>query len=272
MNLIDLTCRLDPNDLALVPQDTPDLATIIAPKVEYQPHGTSGRDLMIASFGCTADDLPDSEGPAGEILDRMSTHCGTHVDAPLHSGRFCEGRPARAVSDFALAELYRPGLVLDVRAWAEPGEAIPVHALERAVEKAGREIRDGDAVLIRTGQERYAFGEPRYFAYPGMSGAGTRYLAGLGATILGTDALGWDRPIAAMRKAFQETGDAGQIWDGHYAVKDKEVLIVQQLENLGALPPAGFMVGFFPLKLMGTTAAPARVVAFVANGGRAEAP
>jgi kynurenine formamidase len=35
------------------------------------------------------------------------------------------------------------------------------------------------------------------------------------------------------------------------------------MTNLGALPLSGFMVGFFPIKLAGCSAAPARVVAFV---------
>ncbi|MFD0383707.1 cyclase family protein [Streptomyces stramineus] len=181
----------------------------------------------------------------------------------MHSGSLCEGRPARTMSDIGLEELYRPGMVLDVRPWARPGEAIPVEGLREAIKATGRDIEEGDAVLIRTGQERYSLGEPEYLNYPGMSGEGTRFLTGLGATVLGTDAVGWDRPIPAMRKAFQESGDAGHIWDGHYAIQDKEALIVQQLVNLGALPPAGFMVGFFPLKLTGTSAAPARAVAFL---------
>ncbi|WP_329395604.1 cyclase family protein [Streptomyces melanogenes] len=261
--IVDLTSPLDPHDLDLVPPDMPDLALVIAPKIDYHTHDAWGREFMVASFGCDPDDLPAREGPAGEVMHEISTHCGTHVDAPLHSGRLCEGRPSRTISDISLDELYRPGMVLDVRPWAKPGEAIPVEALEQAVKANGRDIQDGDAILIRTGQERYRLGEPEYFDYPGMSGAGTRYLTGRGATILGTDAIGWDRPIPRMRRAFQETGDAGHIWDGHYAIQDKEALIVQQLVNLGALPPTGFMVGFFPLKLTGTSASPTRAVAFL---------
>ncbi|MBH1935437.1 cyclase family protein [Streptomyces sp. AV19] len=261
--IVDLTSPIDPDDLKHIPANMPDLAQVIAPKVDYQTHDVWGRELMVASFGCDPDDLPGREGPAGEILREISTHCGTHVDAPLHSGRLCEGRPARTISDVSLEELYRPGMVLDVRQWARPGEAISVEALRKAVEAIGRDIEQGDAVLIRTGQERYAIGEPLYFNYPGMSGEGTRYLTGRGATVLGTDAIGWDRPIPAMRRAYQETGDARHIWDGHYAIQDKEALIVQQLVNLAALPPTGFMVGFFPLRLTGTSASPARAVAFV---------
>ena len=96
-----------------------------------------------------------------------------------------------------------------------------------------------------------------------MSREGTLFLANAGAKVLGTDAPGWDRPLPVMRKIFQETGDGKAIWDGHFAIQEKEAFIVQQMHNLAALPSKGFMVGFFPLNLVGTSAAPARAVAFL---------
>jgi kynurenine formamidase len=66
-----------------------------------------------------------------------------------------------------------------------------------------------------------------------------------------------------MRRAFRETGDTKQIWDGHFAGRQREVFIVQQIVNLKSLPAHGFKVGFFPIKLARCSAAPARVVAFV---------
>ena len=96
-----------------------------------------------------------------------------------------------------------------------------------------------------------------------MTREGTLLLAERGAKVLGTDALGWDRPIKVMKDKFQQTRDPADIWDGHLAGRDTEIFIVQQLVNLAALPPAGFKVGFFPLRLARCSAAPARVVAFV---------
>ena len=49
------------------------------------------------------------------------------------------------------------------------------------------------------------------------------------------------------------------------AGREREVFIVQQLTNLAALPPTGFEVGCFPIKLARASAAPARVVAFVSH-------
>jgi kynurenine formamidase len=263
--LIDITRTMDPQNRAIVHESFRALEAVLAPRITYLRPEDGGRDRMTAIFGCSPDDLPDGEGWGEDLLTEMNTHCGTHVDAPLHSGRLVEGRPARTISDIALDELFRPGMVLDVRDWVQPGEAIPIEGLDAAIKATGREIEPGDAVLIRTGQERYTPADREFYFYPGMTGDGTRHLTSRGATVLGTDALAWDRPFPVMKKAFEETGDPAQIWDGHFAIRDKEAFIVQQLTNLGALPLTGFTVGFFPIKLPGTSAAPARAVAFVAD-------
>ncbi|SFB93436.1 Kynurenine formamidase [Nocardioides terrae] len=263
--LVDLSRTLDPANRALMPDAYKPLENIVAPQIHYlRPEG-EGRDRMTAIFGCPPEHLPHGEGWGEDWLTEMNTHCGTHVDAPLHSGNLVEGKPARTISDIDLAELYRPGMVLDVRPWARAGEAVPVEALERAIKATGRDVEEGDALLLRTGQERFDMSQPEFFDYPGMSGDGTRYLTGLGATVLGTDALAWDRPFPVMRAAYEATGDPTEIWDGHFAIADKEAFVIQQLDNLAALPPTGFHVGFFPLKLPGTSASPCRVVAFLDN-------
>jgi kynurenine formamidase len=153
--------------------------------------------------------------------------------------------------------------VLDVRPWAKLGEEITIEMLDAALAATGQKINAGDAVLIRTGQERFTMTDREYYTQPGMSRAGTLHLTRQGATILGTDAVGWDLPFRLMAAKFWATGDNAVLWDGHKAIVEKEAFIVQQLTNLGALPSSGFMVGFFPIKLARCSAAPARVVAFV---------
>lgn len=261
--LVDLTRLMDPANRDRLPENMQSLRTVIAPEIEhYSPDG-KGLERMMTIFGCPAQDLPDGEGWGEDMLHTMNTHCGTHVDAPLHSGRTIEGRPARTISDIGIEELFRPGMVLDLRDHVEPSTGITIDALKAAIQANGKDIEAGDAVLLRTGQERYEMDNPAYYTYPGMTGDGTRFLTGQGATILGTDAMAWDRPFPVMKKAYEDTGDKSQLWDGHFAIRDKEAFIVQQMTNLAALPPHGFTVGFFPLKLPNTSAAPARAIAFL---------
>ncbi|MAE97045.1 MAG: cyclase [Deltaproteobacteria bacterium] len=265
MKLVDLTRLLDARDLERMPEAARAAAAVLVPEVDPIRPEDRGAEIMCALFGCTKEDLPDGEGWGDEQL-RFSSHLGTHVDAPLHYGSTCEGEPSRTITDIELGELYCDGLVLDLRERCEPGRGIGVPALRAAIEETGAEVGPGSAVLLRTGQERYGLSDPGFYLYPGMTREGTLFLAELGAKVLGTDAVGWDRPFLVMRQAFAESGDPGEIWDGHFAGREREVFIVQQLDNLAALPPSGFKVGFFPLKLAACSAAPARVVAFVGEG------
>jgi kynurenine formamidase len=261
MKLVDLTRLLDPSDADRIHPSVRS-ARVLVPKIHYIAPDGEGVDVVCGAYGCGKEDLPDGEGWGSEDL-HIASHLGTHVDAPLHYGSQCEGKPARTISDIDISELYSDAMVLDLRGKAEPGGPITIDALKDALAANGGEITQGSAILLRTGQERYDLSQREFFTYPGMTRESTLFLAGLGAKILGTDALGWDRPINMMKEVFQKTRDKRDIWDGHFAGRDREVFIIQQLVNLAALPPNGFKVAFFPLKLARCSAAPARVVAFV---------
>jgi kynurenine formamidase len=262
MQLIDLTRTLDSKDYARLPEAVKPSSSVLVPRIEYIAPADKGAEVMCQLFGCQREHLPDGEG-WGEERVAINSHIGTHVDAPLHYGSHCEGKPARTIERIDLSELYCDGLVLDLRELATKNQAIEVSALQAALAANGGKPTSGCAILLRTGQEQYDLSDPRWYEYPGMSRAGTLYLAELGAKVLGTDAVGWDRPFGVMRRAFRETGDPKQIWDGHFAGREREVFIVQQLTNLASLPPHSFKVGFFPIKLAHCSAAPARAVAFV---------
>lgn len=262
MKLVDLTRLLDPADIDRLPPERRAGATPLFPLVKHIEPKDEGARVMSQIFGCTPEDLPNGEGWGDEHV-RMSTHLGTHVDAPLHYGSTCEGKPARTISDIELSELYQPAIVLDLRGKCEAGKGITVDALREALAANGARVEPGSAILLRTGQEQYGLADREFFNYPGMTREGTLFLAETGAKILGTDALGWDRPFGVMARVFKETGDRSQIWDGHFAGREREVFIIQQVSNLAAVPPSDFHVGFFPMRLKGCSAAPARVVAFV---------
>jgi kynurenine formamidase len=262
VRLVDLTRLLDASDYERLPEPVRPSATILAPQVEFYGPADRGADAMCAIFNCKREHLPDGEGWGEERL-ALNSHTGTHVDAPLHYGSRCEGKPARTIDEISLEELYCDGLVLDLREFARPLEGVSVEALRRALDANGGPVTPGCAILLRTGMEQYPVSDLRFYGYPGMTREGTLFLANLGAKVLGTDAVGWDRPFLVMRRAFEKSGDSRHIWDGHFAGRDREVFIVQQLENLKSLPPHGFKVGFFPIKLARCSAAPARVVAFV---------
>jgi hypothetical protein len=146
--VIDLTRPIDPAERNLLPAV---VGNIFAPRVRALTPDGDGAIRMSEAFGCPIDELPGGEGWAEEYLDDMNSHCGTHVDAPLHSGVHCEGRPSRRIDEIELGELVRPGHVLDLRAAARPGAAFTCDDLDAAIVAAGVTIGPGDAVLLRTG-------------------------------------------------------------------------------------------------------------------------
>lgn len=259
--LIDITRPLENVDKASFPPKLLPLLRIIAPRIQYIDHA-QGAAIMQALFKCQPTDLPAQEGWAEEDLT-ISSHLGTHVDAPWHYGSTCEGARARTIDEIELQELYADGVVLDMTDKRGTGQAITVNDIKAALQRIGYQIKNGDAVLIRTDHDKYALNDELRYNYPGMTRESTLFLAEQGAKIGGTDATGWDRPFHVMIAAFEKTRDKSEIWDAHYACRDRELIVVQQLANLDKLPPHGFKVGFFPLHLKKCSAAPARVVAFL---------
>lgn len=144
MKLIDLTRTLDPTDLSRLPAPVRPFASVLVPEVDYLAPAEGGRERMCTIFGCDAQDLPDGEG-WGEETFRMSSHAGTHVDAPLHYGSTCEGQTARTITDIAIEELFCDGFVLDLRGRCKPGDGISVDTLEEALRAVGGSVPPGSA-------------------------------------------------------------------------------------------------------------------------------
>lgn len=259
--LIDLTRPLVALDKESLPSALAPLFRIISPEVEFIDH-KAGAKIVAEIFACSEADLPDREGWAEENIN-MSSHLGTHVDAPWHYGSTCAGEPAKTVDQIPLTELYCNAVVLDLTDKRGTGQAINVSDLDAQLKKIGYRIQPGDAVLIRTDHDKYELTDPLRYNYPGLVRESALWLTEQGAKVGGTDALGWDRPFPVMVADWRRTQDKRFIWDAHYAYRQVEFYVVQQLANLDKLPPFGFKVAFFPLKLVGASSAPARVVAFL---------
>jgi kynurenine formamidase len=89
----------------------------------------------------------------------------------------------------------------------------------------------------------------------------TMYLLERGVRLTGTDAWSWDAPFVYTAERYRETGDARLIWEGHKAGRDIGYCHLEKLHNLEALPPHGFMVACFPVKIRGASAGWTRAVA-----------
>lgn len=191
----------------------------------------------------------------------LTTHTGTHMDAPLHYGPLSGGRPAKSIDQVPLEWCYGPGVRLDVR-HVPPGDGITVRHLRDALAAERHELSPGDIVLLWTGADEL-WGSADYLTkYPGLTGEGTRFLVESGVKVIGIDAWGLDRPMQSMIEEYRRTGDSAVLWPAHIYGRTREYLQLEKIANLGALAAGtGFRVACFPVAVGGAGAGWTRVVA-----------
>jgi kynurenine formamidase len=248
--LVDLSTPIAPS-----PEDAPPM---LRTDVEYVSHSQGAAEIE-GLFGVPARLLRDGEGWTRETLT-LGTHNSTHVDAPWHYNSTVAGRPAETIDELPLDWFLAPGVVLDFTG-RENGNAVTAEQLEPALAAAGHELHERDIVLVRTGCDRF-LAEPDYMLRgPGVTAEATRWLFDRGVRVMGIDAWGWDRPLNLQAAEALERDEPGIFWAAHQS--DLPYAQIERLCNLGELPPTGFTVACFPLKVVGASAAPARVVAIV---------
>lgn len=251
MRLVDLSAPIRQS-----PPETPD---ILRTDLEFTGHA-EGASVIEGLLGVPPELLRDREGWATETFTRFGTHNSTHVDAPWHYNSRIGGEPADTIDALPLDWFFGPGVVLDMTAKGE-GERIDVPDVESELERIGHELRERDIVLVRTGRDEHVE-RPDYIALgPAVTADATRWLFERGVRVMGIDAWGWDGPLHIQAQEALERGEPGVFWAAHQC--DLPYSQIERLVNLGELPPTGFQVACFPLKVVGASAAPARVVALV---------
>ena len=209
--------------------------------------------------------LRDGEGWAVERFTSFGTHNSTHLDAPWHYNSRIAGEPAATIDQLPLEWFFAPGVVLDlrhlVRDEGRQGDPATPEHLEAALDAAGHQLRERDIVLVRTGCDRY-IDQPDYLTRGcGVTAAGTRWLWERGVRVMGIDAWGWDEPLDRQARRALELRQQGVFWQAHQA--DLPYSQIERLVGLDRLPPRGFTVACFPLKIERGSGAPARVVAIL---------
>ena len=170
------------------------------------------------------------ECPVNVGAIRLSTHAGSHADAPLHYD--AAGAPAGA---FDLTRFIGPARLVDVRG---VGPLVRPEHLAAALATPVRRL------LLRTyermPQDRW---EPDFTA---IDPAAVELMAAHGVDLIGTDA-------ASLDPATSKTLDA------HMAVRRHGMLIIENLV-LDDVPAGDYELIALPLKLSNMDAAPLRAV------------
>ena len=250
--LIDISAPLR----AGIASDPPGLT----PEIEYQSHAQTAQDLLSFFPGATVDDLPDGEGWASEWV-RLTTHNGTHLDAPYHySATMNGGERAMTIDEVPLEWCLQPAVKLDFRHFPD-GYVATAADVEAELERIGHELSPLEIVVVNTSAgERY--GQDDYVSSGcGMGRDATLYLLDRGVRLTGTDAWSWDAPFVHTAARFAAEQDPSIIWEGHRAGREIGYCHLEKLHDLETLPATGFEISCFPVKVHAASAGWTRAVA-----------
>lgn len=252
---VDLSILLE-NDVITDPP-------FMRPRITYQTHGETLAELQHFFPGVTADQTPDGAGFAAAEWVTLTTHNGTHLDAPYHYHPTMDGgKRAWTIDEVPLDWCFRPGVKLDFRHFAH-GYVATAADVEAELSRIGHTLQPLDIVLVNT-TAGAALGNPDFVNIGcGMGYEATMFLTSRGVRVTGTDAWSWDAPFVYTAERVKQTGDTSLIWEGHKAGRDIGYCHLEKLHNLEQLPPSGFMLSCFPHKIKGASAGWTRAVAII---------
>ncbi len=233
---------------------------IMLPQIDYLDHKMTAGQIAGFFPGLTVDDLPGGDGWAVEML-RVSSHNGTHLDAPYHHHSTMDGgKRAITIDEVPLEWCMNPGVKLDFRHLPD-GHLVSAAEVEAELARIGHDLQPLDIVVINTSAGA-KYGQPDYVdSGCGMGREATMYLLERGVRVTGTDAWSWDAPFSHTARKWAETHDPSIIWEGHRASIDIGYCHMEKLSNLESLPATGFTISCFPVKLKGGSAGFTRAVA-----------
>ncbi len=172
----------------------------------------------------------------------LSTHTGTHLDAPYHflekGAKIHEINVKRLVCDAVLIKLRK-----------KSGEKIKKADIEK-FEKTHGKIATSSSVIFWTDWQKNLLKDFCFTKNPGLSVSAANYLVSKKVNLVGTDApsidLGSDSKFSV-----------------HHILAKNNILIVENLANLDKIDSANFHLVIAPLKLKNATGSPVRALAFV---------
>ncbi len=172
----------------------------------------------------------------------LSTHTGTHIDAPFHfvknGKKIHEITPERLVNEAVL-----------IRIGKNSNRSISKTDIQNFEQKNGK-IENGSTVIFYTGWQKNLNKEFYFTENPGLSVSAAKYLVSKKINMVGIDSpsidLGTDSKFSV-----------------HHVLAKNNILIVENLANLGKIKSNNFHLITSPLKLKNATGSPIRAFGFV---------
>ncbi|MGH9052945.1 MAG: cyclase family protein [Acidimicrobiia bacterium] len=177
----------------------------------------------------------------------MNDNGPTHVDSFSH----LDPDPAAPTIDqMPLEVFYGEALCLDL-SHMEPRSYIEAEDLDRAVQRSGLEVRQGDIVLLYTATYDRHHGTPDYLTeFPGLGESGSMWMVERGVKAFGVDSSTPDNPLS-------------RTYPCHMMCREHRITHYENLANLGLVAGRRFTFIGFPLKIRGGHGGPTRAVALL---------
>ncbi len=141
MRLIDLSVALK----AGIASDPPNML----PSIEYRNHKQGAEEFAGTFPGLKPEQLPDGEGAAIEQVN-ITTHNGTHLDAPWHFASTMDGgKPALKIDQVPLEWFFSAGVKLDFRNKPD-GYLCKADDVKQELDRIGYTLKPLDIVLVNT--------------------------------------------------------------------------------------------------------------------------
>ena len=182
-----------------------------------------------------------NDGYNSELLF-LSSHTGTHLDAPYH---FLE--KGKKIHEIALKRLVSNAILVKSRKKGD--QSITKTDIQKFEKKHGK-IPSGSTVIFWTGWQKMIKNSSYFIRNPGLSVAAAKYLVSKKINLVGTDSPSID---LGKDKRFPV----------HHIFSKNNILIVENLANLEKIRSSKFHFVVLPLKLKGATGSPVRAIAFV---------
>ncbi|MFW6176495.1 MAG: cyclase family protein [Thermoplasmatota archaeon] len=203
------------------------------PDVKRWDHEEGAR-LNAKHAGIEPEEFPEGMSQAWEEV-HLSTHLGTHMDAPWHYYPTTGEEPAKRIEDVPLEECIGDGVILDMT-HKEDQAMITEEDIKKALADIDYTLKPHDIVLIRTDFDKHWPNDKYFEDHPGMGKESTEYLLDQGVKTIGIDTMGFDRPFPAMGEDYKETGDKSYLWPAHNVGKEREYYHLERIANLRKVP------------------------------------
>ncbi len=177
------------------------------------------------------------ENGFNELEINISTHTGTHVDAPAHI--LSDGK---TLDQYSIKSFFGKGLVIDCTNSNSIEKSVIKNSIANKIEP--------DFLIFRTGWDRYWNNNNYFNNYPILTYEAAEFISNLSLSGVGIDAPSFDHFNSVELP-------------NHNTLLRSGFILIENLCNLSLLPEDVILFSFLPLKIKDTDGSPIRAIAIL---------